>query len=52
MFAAFFEQEGGITRLLGAISEAATWDEQLSQGKALSDREEAVLQPLELLIRT
>lgn len=49
--AAFFEEEGGITGLLGAISEAATWDEQLSQGKALSDREEAVLQALELLTR-
>ncbi|MEP6987081.1 MAG: hypothetical protein ABI970_15855, partial [Chloroflexota bacterium] len=49
--AAFFEEEGGITGLLGAISEAASWDEQLSQGKALSDREEAVLQALELLTR-
>ncbi len=49
--AAFFEEEGGITGLLGAISEAASWDEQLSEGKALSDREEAVLQALELLTR-
>ncbi|HEX2618575.1 MAG TPA: hypothetical protein VHL11_00475, partial [Phototrophicaceae bacterium] len=49
--AAFFEEVGGIAGLLGAISEAASWDEQLSEGKALSDREEAVLQALELLTR-
>ncbi|MBZ0280757.1 MAG: hypothetical protein K8L97_08440 [Anaerolineae bacterium] len=49
--AAFFEEEGGVAGLLVAISEAASWDEQLSQGKALSDREEAVLQALELLTR-
>jgi hypothetical protein len=49
--AAFFEEQGGIIGLLDAISEAAEWDEQMSEGKALSDREEAVLQALELLTR-
>lgn len=49
--AAFFEEVGGVTGLLAAISEAASWDEQLSEGKALSDREEAVLQALDLLTR-
>ena len=34
-----------------AISEAAEWDEQLSEGKALSDREQAVLQSLEIMTR-
>ena len=29
----------------------ATWDEQVSEGKSLSEREEAVLQALELLGR-
>ena len=47
--AAFFEEQGGISNLLNAISEAAEWDEQMSEGKSLSDREEAVLQALELL---
>jgi len=49
--AAFFEEEGQVTGLLDAISEAAEWDEQLSEGKAMSDREEAVLQALELMTR-
>jgi hypothetical protein len=49
--AAFFEEEGQVTGLLDAISEAAEWDEQLSEGKALSDREEAVLQALEIMTR-
>ncbi len=49
--AAFFEEEGGVTGLLDAISEAAQWDEQMSEGKALSDREEAVLQALDLMTR-
>jgi DNA primase len=49
--AAFFEEQGGIAGLLDAISEAAEWDEQMSEGKALSDREEAVLQALELMTR-
>ncbi|MBZ0276111.1 MAG: hypothetical protein K8I60_08205, partial [Anaerolineae bacterium] len=49
--AAFFEEEGQVAGLLDAISEAAEWDEQLSEGKALSDREEAVLQSLELMTR-
>ncbi|MEQ8677157.1 MAG: CHC2 zinc finger domain-containing protein [Aggregatilineales bacterium] len=47
--AAFFEEEGQVEGLLDAISEAAEWDEQLSEGKALSDREEAVLQSLEIM---
>ncbi len=49
--AALFEEQGGIGGLLQAISEAASWDEQISEGKALSDREEAVLQALEILTR-
>jgi hypothetical protein len=49
--AAFFEEVGQVAGLLDAISEAAEWDEQLSEGKALSDREEAVLQSLEIMTR-
>jgi hypothetical protein len=49
--AAFFEEQGGVAGLLDAISTAAEWDAQVSQGKALSDREEAVLQALELMTR-
>ncbi|TVR20159.1 MAG: hypothetical protein EA396_11075 [Anaerolineaceae bacterium] len=49
--AAFFEEEGGVDGLLDAISQAAEWDEQLSEGKSLSDREEAVLQALEIMTR-
>jgi hypothetical protein len=49
--AAFFEEVGQVVGLLDAISEAAEWDEQLSEGKALSDREEAVLQSLEIMTR-
>ena len=30
--------------LLDAISNAGEWDEQISEGKSLSEREEAVLQ--------
>lgn len=37
--------------LLQAIATAAETDEQISQGKALSEREEAVLQALELMTR-
>jgi hypothetical protein len=48
---AYFEELGGISGLLDAISDAASWDEQLSEGKALSDREEAVLQALEMITR-
>ena len=40
-----------MTGLLHAIASAAESDEQISQGKALSEREEAVLQALELLTR-
>ena len=36
---------------MAAISEAAEWDEQTSEGKALSEREEAVLQALEIMTR-
>jgi hypothetical protein len=49
--AAFFEEVGGVTGLLSAISDAASWDEQMSEGKALSEREEAVLQGLEIMTR-
>lgn len=49
--AAFFEEQGGVSGLLQAIASAAENDEQISQGKALSEREEAVLQALELLTR-
>jgi hypothetical protein len=40
-----------VSSLLKAISDAATWDEQVSEGKSLSEREEAVLQSLELMTR-
>ena len=49
--AALFEEQGGVIGLLDAISNAAEWDEQISEGKSLSEREEAVLQALELLTR-
>ena len=49
--AAFFEEQGQVTGLRQAIATAAENDEQISQGKALSEREEAVLQALELLTR-
>jgi len=49
--AALFEEQGGVVGLLEAISNAAEWDEQISEGKSLSEREEAVLQALELLTR-
>lgn len=49
--AAFFEEQGNMSGLLAAISDAASWDEQISEGKALSDREEAVLQALEIMTR-
>jgi hypothetical protein len=47
--AAFFEEKGGVAGLLDTISDAATWDEQISEGKALSEHEEAVLQALDLI---
>lgn len=50
--AAFFEEEGQVAGVLDAISEATEWDEPLSEGKALSDREEAVLQSLEVMTRS
>ena len=37
--------------MLTAISQAAEGDEQTSEGKALSEREEAVLQALEFMTR-
>jgi hypothetical protein len=49
--AAYFEEQGKVSGLLQAIASAAETDEQISQGKALSEREEAVLQALELLTR-
>jgi len=49
--AAFFEERGSLSGLLDAVSRAAEWDEQVSEGKALSDREEAVLQALEVMTR-
>jgi DNA primase len=48
--AAFFESHG-VDGLLNAISQAAEFDQALSEGKALSEREEALLQALELLTR-
>jgi hypothetical protein len=47
--AAFFEEQGSVVGLLDAISDAAEWDEQISEGKSLSEREEAVLQALETM---
>ncbi|MBE2266672.1 MAG: hypothetical protein IAE80_00470, partial [Anaerolinea sp.] len=49
--AAFFEEHGNVSGLLQAIATAAETDEQISQGKALSEREEAVLQALEIMTR-
>jgi hypothetical protein len=49
--AAFFEENGSISGLLEAIAAAAESDEQIREGKALSEREEAVLQALELMTR-
>jgi len=46
-----FEEQGGVVGLLDAISNAAEWDEQISEGNSLNEREEAVLQALELLTR-
>ena len=47
--AAFFEEVGGIGDLHTIMSQAATRDEALSDGRALNSREEAVLQALERL---
>lgn len=49
--AAYFEEQGNVSGLLQAIAAAAQTDEQISQGKALSEREEAVLQALEIMTR-
>jgi hypothetical protein len=48
---AFFEEQGGVKGLLEAISQVAEWDEQIGEGKSLSDREEAVIQALEIMTR-
>jgi len=48
--AALFES-AGVAGLLEAVKSAAHRDEQLGAGKALGDREEAILQALELLTR-
>jgi DNA primase len=50
--AAFFEEQGDMSGLGDAISGAASWDEQISEGKSLSEREEAVLQALDLITHT
>lgn len=50
--AAFFEERGSLSGLLDAVSRAAKWYEQVSEGKALSDREEAVVQVLEVMTRS
>jgi hypothetical protein len=47
--ATFFEEQGGMPNLLSAVSDAASWDDQVSEGQSLSKREEAVLQVLELM---
>jgi hypothetical protein len=49
--AAFLEDQVGVARLLDAISDAAEWDEQISENESLSEREEAVLQALDILTR-
>jgi hypothetical protein len=40
-----------VAGLLDAMSNATEWDEQISEGKSLSEREEAVLLALEFLSR-
>jgi hypothetical protein len=47
--AAFFEEQGNVAGLLQSLTEAASNSEALSAGQALSEREEAVLQALELM---
>jgi hypothetical protein len=37
--------------LQSAVSNAASWDDRLSEGQSLSEHEEAVLQALELMAR-
>jgi hypothetical protein len=44
-----FEAQGSVVGLLDAISNAAEWDEQVSESKSLNKCEEVVLQALELL---
>jgi hypothetical protein len=45
------EEQGGIRGLRSAISDAASWDDQVSEGQLLSEREAAVLQVLDLMTR-
>jgi hypothetical protein len=49
--AAFFEEEGKVDGLLQSIGEAATRDDLVSEGKSLNEREEALLQVLEVMSR-
>jgi hypothetical protein len=49
--AAFFEEEGKIEGLLQSIRDAANRDNLISEGKSLNEREEALLQVLELMSR-
>jgi hypothetical protein len=51
VLAEFFEEQGGIPNLLSAVSNAALWDDQVSEGQSLIEREEAVLQALDLMTR-
>jgi len=44
---AFFEEQDRIPHLLAAISDAASWDDQVSEGQSLCEREEAILQALD-----
>jgi hypothetical protein len=50
--AAFFEEQGHITGLLQSLTEAASNADVLSAGQALSEREESVLQGLELMTKS
>jgi hypothetical protein len=49
--AAFFKEQGGVKGLCEAIAAAVANDEQISEGKSLSEREAAVIQALELITR-
>jgi len=48
---AFFEEQSQVTGLFESIAAAAENDDQISQGKALSERGEAVLQTFGLMTR-
>ena len=49
--AAFFEEQSGIDGLLDTVSNTAEWNDKIYEGKSLSEREEVVLQALELITR-